>query len=343
MSGSWIVVKRILWVFPVAFGVVTLTFFLARIFGGDPVDQYLPVDADDQLRATVRRELGLDKPIWDQYIGYLLGILQGDFGTSFETRKSVTSDLLLRMPATIELAIWGLTIGVILGLVLGVIGAAKKDGFADQIVRGVVIGGMSIPSFWIGLVLIFFFAVVLQVMPGPVGRLPIGMSPPQGITGLYVLDSLLVGDWSRFWLSVQHLMLPAITLGIGIMAPIARVTRTGMVEALQSDYTRTAVAMGYPRHRILFRYSLKNAMLPVITMLGEVLAFAIGGALLVEAVFAWPGLGAYALHAINKFDFGALQGFVVYTALIYVFAYLLVDLLYMAADPRTRTGLKGAR
>lgn len=340
MSFFLMIAKRIGWILPVGLGVVTLTFFIARVFGGDPVEQYLPADADEQLRATVRASLGLDRSMAEQYVSFVIGLFRGDLGTSFTTGRPVMGDLIQRLPATVELAIWGLVIGVFLGVVLGVIAAVNRDRFPDFLIRGVTVGGMSLPSFWIGLVLIFIFAVTIGSLPGPVGRLPIGVSAPEYVTGLLVVDSIIAGDGAKLTQSIRHLVLPATTLALAVLAPIARVTRNSMVEALSSEYIRTAYATGHGKARVWFVYALRNALLPVITIFGEVLAFTLGGAVLIEAVFGWPGIGKYALQAIQTADFGALQGIVLYSALLYVVAYLLIDVLYLSADPRTRIGVK---
>jgi peptide/nickel transport system permease protein len=317
-------------------GVVTLTFFVSRVLAGDPTDLYVPPQADEAFRETIRAQLGLDKPLAEQYALFLRGAVTGDLGTSATSGRPVTSDLFDRLPATIELALYALVISVVLGIVLGVVAAVYRDRLPDFGVRGVSLIGMSLPSFWLGLVLIFLFFVTWSVLPGPVGRLPIGTAGPERITGLYTVDSLLRGDLDLWWQSVRHLILPVVTLSMVSVAPIARVTRAEMVEALGSEYTRTSIANGLGQRTINFRYALRNALLPVITMVGGVIGFLLSGAVLVEAVFGWPGIGQYALDAIARSDFAALQGFVLWSALLYVATFLVVDLLYLAADPRTR-------
>lgn len=338
MNVAMMILKRVAWIIPVVWGVVTLVFFVARIFGGDPVERFIPPDASDETREAIRHNMGLDQPLLIQYFSYLGGVLRGDLGTTYTTQNSVTADLVTRMPATLELALYALLIGSIVGIVLGVVAAVKRDTWADFLLRGVNVGGMAVPPFAVGLLLIFVFAVTMHVLPGPVGRLPIGMAPPPHVTGLYTWDSLIAGNLPLFWESARHLVLPVTALAIGIMAPMMRVTRNSMVDALESEYIRTAVAMGHTRRTIWFRYALKNTLLPVLTIFGEVLALAIGGALIVEWVFGWPGIGKYALNATIELDFGALQGTVLYASLIYVVVYLFVDILYLLVDPRTRTG-----
>jgi len=331
------VLVRVAWVVPVALGVVTVTFFVSRVLSGDPSELFMPSDADQQLRDQIRASMGLDASLPVQYWTFLVDLLHGDLGTSFTTGQPVAADLSDRLPATLELGLVGVLIGLGVGIPLGVLAAIRRDGWPDFLIRGVTVGGMALPSFWLGLILILLFSVTLDVLPGPVGRLPIGTPEPDRVTGFLLVDSLLAGDPGLFGQACLHLVLPAVTLGVLILAPVARVTRTAMVEALQSDYVRTAVAMGTGKARVWFRCALRNALLPVVTMSGGVIGFAFSGAVLIEAVFGWPGVGQYALSAISRADYPALQGFVMYAALLYVLVYLAVDLLYLVVDPRTRT------
>jgi peptide/nickel transport system permease protein len=217
-----------------------------------------------------------------------------------------------------------------------VIAAVNRERWPDFLVRGATLSGMALPQFWVGLVLIGIFFVNLHLLPGPVGRLPIGVALPPRVTGFMLIDTLLAGEPALWWLAVRQLALPALTLGFSTAAPIARVTRAAMVEAMQSDYIRTAIAMGHGRRVVWFRYSLRNALLPVVTLIGGIAGHIFAGAVLLESIFAWPGLGQYALQAIERSDFAALQGFVIYASLLYVLAFLAVDILYMFIDPRMR-------
>lgn len=331
-----LVVIRVAMVLPVAVGVVTLTFFVSRVFTGDPVELFIPPNADEQLRIELNRKFGLDKSLAEQYGIFLKGALVGDLGISVFTGRPVTADLKDRLPATLELAIFALVIATVVGVPLGVIAAMKRDGPLDFVVRGTTLVGISLPAFWLGLVALFVFFFHLGWFPGPVGRFPIGAATPDGPTGLFVLDSLLTGNWGAFKTSLHHLALPGLTLGYVTMAPITRIARAAMVESLQSDYIRTARAMGISPSAIYFRYALKNALLPVVTIIGSIVGFVVAGTVLVESVFNWPGVGRYALNAIQRSDFPALQGFVIWAAVAYVLAFLVVDLLYLAVDPRTR-------
>ncbi|WP_198369153.1 ABC transporter permease [Roseomonas rosulenta] len=332
-----LLLHRALWALPVALGVVTITFFTARLFGGDPTELYAPPEATDELRAQIREKLGLGDPLLVQYLRYLGEIARFDFGISFTTNQPVGQDLTERLPATLELGLIGLGLGILIGVPLGVIAAVSRERVPDFLVRGITLAGMALPQFWIGLVLIWVFFVILGWLPGPVGRLPIGVPLPEPITGFLLVDLALLRDWEKWRLALLQLVLPAGTLAFAMLAPIARVTRSSMVEALQSDYIRTAVAMGFGRRAIWFRYALRNALLPVVTLVGVLAGYVFGGAVLLESIFGWPGLGQYALQAIESSDFAALQGFVIYAALLYVGTFLLVDMLYILIDPRMRT------
>ena len=327
---------RLLLVIPVVFGVVTLTFLVSRVFAPDPVALYVPPQADEQLRQKIRTELGFEKSIPGQYGIFLGNLAQGDLGESTITGRPVTTDLWDRLPATVELALFSMVFAVVVGIPLGVIAGAKRDGPVDFSVRGATLIGMALPSFWLGLVLILVLFVQLGWLPGPVGRFPLGADAADKITGLYTLDSLLRGDFSMWWESFRHLILPGITLGVVIMAPITRVARASMVEVMNSEYIRTPKALGISKRTIYFRCALKNALLPIVTMVGTIVGFVFTGAVLVESVFNWPGMGKYGLDAIVKSDFTALQGFVIVASVAYIVAFLLVDVVYLLIDPRTR-------
>jgi peptide/nickel transport system permease protein len=332
-----LVVKRVLWAIPVAWGVMTIAFFLSRIVAGDPTYLYVPPDADQATINAVRAKLGLADPIFVQYIHYLGNLLHGNLGQSLSTGRPVLSDLTSRLPVTLEIALLGLILGLAIGIPLGVLAAVNRDRWPDFLVRSATVGGLALPQFWIALVLLWIFAATLHWLPGPIGQLPVGVPPPRHITGFYLIDSLLTGNFSTFQLALKAVVLPVATFTISTAAPMARIARAAMAEALQSDYIRTSFAMGFSRRKVWFRYALRNALLPVITMVGSAIGYMLGGAVLLESVFGWPGLGAYALQAVQRSDFPALEGFVIYASLLYVMAYLLVDVAYMIIDPRTRT------
>lgn len=331
-----VLVRRLLWVPPVAFGVVTLTFFGSRLLAGDPTSLLLPKDATDQVREALKARLGLSQPLVVQYWRFLRDLVHGNLGTSYFTGHPVTTDLFDRLPASLEVGVYALVLASIIGIPLGVYAALHRDQPADVAIRFWSLGGLALPAFWISLVLIWVLAVELKWLPGPSGRLPVGVAAPPHITGFYLVDSLLAGRIHTFWLALRQLILPVGILTYTSAAPIIRMTRNAMIDALDSEYIRTAVAMGHHGLVIPFNYALRNALLPVVTTLGGLVGFLFAGEVLVEGIFSWPGIGQYALQSINNADFPALQGFVIYTALINVVVYAVVDVVYVLVDPRTR-------
>jgi peptide/nickel transport system permease protein len=330
------IAARVLGSVLVILGVVTLTFLLARVVSPDPTNLYVSPQADEATRAIIRHNLGLDASLPAQYGRFLADLVRGDLGTSFSTGQPVRDDLASRLPATFELATYAVVLGTALGLLVGILGAVHEGSFLDKFFRFLTVSGLAMPQFWIGLMLLWIFFVLLDVLPGPVGRLPIGTSPPPERTSFVVIDAVLSGQIGLAGAALAQIALPVVTLGISVFAPIARTVRTAMLETLGTDYIRTAVAMNIPQRTIRFRYAFKNALLPVLTMLAGVIGFAFSGAVLVEGVFAWPGVGQYALDAIQQSDFPAIQGFVLFAAVLYVLIYLLLDLAYSSIDPRVR-------
>ncbi|MFI7276960.1 ABC transporter permease [Streptomyces sp. NPDC049879] len=321
----------------VVWGVVTFTFAVARVVAPDPIGLLVPPGATEAAREAVRADLGLDRSMAEQYVIYLRDLVTGDLGTSFGTGRAVTDDLMGRLPATLELAVPALVVGIVLGTALGVLSAVRRGRLLDHVIRVVTVIALAMPQFWLGLVLLSLFYVQLGWLPGPLGRLPVGTPIPPEVTGSYVIDGALAGQWDTVRQALDQLILPCAVLACGIFAPITRVARSGMVEALRSEYVRTAHAYGFGRSTVHRTHALRNALLPVITMIAGGVAFAFTGAVLVEGVFGWPGIGQYALTAVEQSDFPALQGFVLYAAVIYVVLYALVDLAHSLADPRTRS------
>lgn len=325
--------------------VVTLTFLVERVFAPDPTSLFLaPAGngfvspaAEAAAKAKVRASLGLNSPIPVQYVHFIQNLVQGRLGTSFETGRPVTSDLLSRLPATAELATYALILGIIVGVVAGVVSAVRRNGVVDHSVRLATIASLSLPQFWIGVMFIFLLTQKWKLFPGPIGRLPVGVVPPHRITGFYVIDGLIQGEWSTALEAARQLALPVVTLAMGIAGPIVRIVRASMLESLNSEYVRTARAMGFGRRRIEMVYALKNALLPVLTVLASIIAYTLVGSIIVEGIFGWPGVGNYAYQAIVHSDFPAIQGIVLYTACLYVVIYGVLEYLYRLADPRIRT------
>jgi peptide/nickel transport system permease protein len=248
----------------------------------------------------------------------------------------VLRDFLQRLPATMELTLASLLLAVLIGVPLGVLSAVNRDKPIDHIGRILGVAGVAMPTFWTGLLAIYLFFYLMHWAPPPLGRLASGLSPPEAITGMYVVDSLLTGNWRTLWSSLGQLTLPAATLAFSVMAPLARMVRATMLEILQSDYITAAWAAGLPRRRVIYGDALRNALIPVVTTLGVVFGFLMAGNAVVEMVFAWPGMGNYAVTALMMKDSGPIQSFVLFVAVLYVIVNLVVDLVYAVVDPRIR-------
>jgi ABC-type dipeptide/oligopeptide/nickel transport system permease component len=329
--------KRLIGVVPSMIGVVIVTFLLSHALPGDPAAYFAGPAANAESIAEVRAKLGLDKSLPVQFVHYLNDLLRGNLGNSLTTGQPVLKDLLDRMPASIELTLFALLFAVGVALPLGVWAATRPDSPADHLCRALVSVGAAFPTFFLGLLLIYIFYFLLGIAPQPVGRInELLYTPPPRITGAFAVDSLLAGDWSAFRASLAQLVLPAISLGMFALAPIARITRAAMIQALGSDFIRTARASGLPARKILITYAFRNALLPVTNVLGMVFSFLLGGSVLIEQVYGWQGIGAYAVSAVIASDYAAVQGFVLMMALLYVLLNLVVDLLATAIDPRVR-------
>ncbi len=333
-STSKIIGQRVLGAIPSIIGVVIVTFLLTRALPGDPAAFFAGPAATADAIEEVRRSLGLDKTLPEQFFLYIGDLVRGDLGVSLTTGQTVGYDLLTRLPASLELTLAGLVFAIALALPLGILAATRPNSWIDHGVRLLATAGVSLPTFFTGLFLIYVLYYQLGMAPAPLGRLNILVSPPPHITGFYLIDSLLTGDLELFWVAASQLILPAITLGLFALAPLARVTRASMLGMLSSDFIRTARASGLPPRQVLFGYAFRNAMLPVITTLGVVFSFLLGANILVEKVFAWPGIGSYAVEALVASDYAPIQGFILTMALLYVGLNLLIDLLYVVIDPR---------
>jgi ABC-type dipeptide/oligopeptide/nickel transport system permease component len=301
------VIRRVLAVFPVIFGLITVVFFLMRLLPGDPVDAIATewaMAAEEQDK--IREDLGLNDPLIVQYFRYLSNLLRGDLGESVFTHRSVTSQILSQLPATLELAVASLLLGVVGGVTIGVLAAAWKDSLFDRIAMFVSLFFIAMPSFWVGLIFIYFFSLRL-------GWFPVAGS----------------GD-------LEHLVLPALALGLRPIASLGRVVRTSMLEVLHEDYVTTARAKGLVERRILFVHALRNALIPVVTLLGIYFGGALGGAVIIESVFGRQGVGQLAVGAVQRSDYALVQGTVLFVGTVLIISNLIVDLLYSVIDPRIR-------
>ena len=331
-----VILKRLLLAVPTLIGVVVVTFLLTRALPGDPAAYFAGPAATKQAIEQVRAQLGLDKPLPVQFVRYVNDLAHGDLGNSLTTGQPVLAELRSRLPASAELTLLGLILSMSIAIPLGILAATKPGSIVDHICRIVTTAGVSLPVFFTGLVLVYVFYYLLGWAPAPLGRLDVFFSAPRTVTGFYLIDSLLAGKFDLFRAALAQLVLPALTLAIFSLAPIARMTRASMLSVLASDFVRTARASGLTRYTVVITYAFRNAMLPVITTLGMVFSFLLGANVLVEKVFAWPGIGSYAVEALIASDFAPVQGFVLTMAVMYVILNLIIDLLYGVVDPRVR-------
>jgi peptide/nickel transport system permease protein len=318
----------------VLLGVSLVVFVMVRAIPGDPAQILLGQAATPDQVADVRERLGLDEPLPIQYLVFIKGALTGDLGDSLVVGQPVTAVLLERFPATLELTLAALFFAIAIGVPVGVIAAVRQYSLLDKITSVVALTGISMPVFWLALVLVVVFTVRIDLLPFP-GRVG-GDVSFTSYTGLYLLDTLITLNFPAFWDVLRHLILPAVALGTIPMAVITRMTRSSMLEVMNEDYVRTARAKGVVPWRVVFRHALRNAMLPTITVIGLQFGLLMGGAILTELIFGWPGVGQIAIESVNRRDYAMIQGVVLYGATFFVLVNLLVDVLYAVLDPRVR-------
>ena len=328
------ILKRLALVIPTLIGVSFVCFSLVRVLPGNPVYFIVGPYATEEEIAKVKAELGFDKPIYEQYFIYLDDVLHGDLGYAWHTSQPVAEDIKQRFPLSIELSTISLIITLLVAVPLGVISAVKRGSWIDNGARIVAVVGVSMPMFWSGLLLIYIFFFKLGWAPPPMGALDLFIEPPPHVTGMILVDSVIARDWVAFKSAVSHLILPAITLALPMIGSITRMTRSSMAEVLHSDYVRTATAFGLPRRTVIYRDALQNALLPVVTMVGVLYGFALGGTVLVEMIFGLTGMGSYSFGSIMNLDYAGVQGVVLLVAVIFVVINLLVDIVYAVIDPR---------
>ena len=329
--------RRLLFVVPVLAAALFLTFALTRIVPGNPIDRVAGPYISKERRAELKHQAYLDRPFYTQFALYVRDLVHGKMGTSYTTAQDVSKDLGQRFPASFELVTYAMLFAIVIAVPLGIAAAIKKDSMIDHVARVVSVTGVSMPIFWLGLILLYVFFFKLGWLPGPVGRTGSAFSGDvHKITGILTFDTLVRGDLHMFKEVVRALVLPCLTLGFVVMAPIARFTRATMAEVLESDYIRTARSLGLPFRVVVVRHALKNALIPILTIIAAVYGYALGGEVLVEIIFAWPGLGQYSYNAILASDFPAIQGFVLLVTFMYMVLYLLLDLATAAIDPRVK-------
>ena len=309
------IIRRSLIGILVVFGVVTLVFFSLQLAPGDPVSMLIPADAggaaNEDMVAAIRAKYGLDKPVMVQYLLYLKNLARLDLGRSIDTDRPVIEALIARYPATLELTICGLLVAVLIAFPVGIVSAVRQNSVLDNVTRVLALGGISVPSFWLGLLLMLLFSLKLRWLPAS------GRGGPL---------------WT--WEGIRHMIMPAVTLGAMASGILMRLTRSSMLEVLRTDYLNTARAKGLAEKRVIFRHALRNALIPVITVLGLQVGTLLGGTVVIETIFAWPGVGRYAIQGINGKDFPVVQGAVLALAIGFVIVNILVDVLYCVIDPR---------
>jgi peptide/nickel transport system permease protein len=325
--------RRLLLVVPVLFGLLALTFVLTRVIPSDPAAALAGDQATPAQIAEIRQAYGFDRPLPEQFVHYVAQIAHGDLGSSYFTRRPVIEDLVERLPATLELTFFALLISVGLGIPLGVIAALHHNRWLDQALRVFSVGGIAIASFWLALMLQLVFSMELDLLPLR-GRLSITGDAPATITGSHLIDALLVGRLDIFQDALEHIALPAATLAFGSLATIVRFSRSGVLETLQKDFVTFETAIGYPRRIIITKYVLRNSLVSTVTQIGLLFGGLIAGAVVVEAVFDWPGIGGYAAGSVFSADFQPLLGVTLLIGAVYAAVNILVDLVHAWIDPR---------
>lgn len=337
MSLSAYFIRRLLLAIPLILGITVVSFIIANAVPADPINANLPQNAlnDPELVEAFKARWGLDRSPVEQYFIYLGNLVRGDLGVSIKTRNPVVDDIRQFLPATMELATYSIVVGLLMGITFGVVSALRRNSLLDYAVRAFALVGVSFPVFLLALIALTVFHAQLGWTAGP-GRLSFLASAPPRVTGWLTIDSLLAREWQTFRDAVSHLVLPSIVLGGFVAGIIARITRSSLLEQLNADYVRTARSKGLHEWMVIQRHALRNALIPVVTILGLLYGNLLAGAVLTESIFAWPGLGRYVYRASTSQDFPAIMGVSMLIALIYVLVNFLVDILYYFLDPRIR-------
>lgn len=331
MKTLVLVVNRLVWFVPTLLGLLAIVFFISHVIPADPAAFVAGENASAQAVAEIRARLGLDQPLHVQFWRYIVSIAQGDMGRSIYTGRPVAEDLLSRLPATLELALAAVLVASVVGVPVGVVSALRRNTWLDHALRVITIAGLAIASFWFAILLQLFFSMRLGITPLH-GRVE-GWGPEQ-ITGFYTIDALILQDTEVLLDALRHMILPVVTLAVPATATIVRFTRAGVLNALQSNYVLYETAMGYPRRLIVWKYVLRNALIGTVTQIGLIFGILLAGAVVVEAVFDWPGLGLFAVNSILSSDYNAVMGFTVIAGTMFIVVNLLVDILHGLIDPR---------
>lgn len=331
MRALALTANRLVWFGPTLLGLLCITFVISHIIPADPIAFIAGDNATAEQIAALKAKFGVDKPLHVQLWNYVLGVLEGDFGISLYTQRPIADDLLGRLPATLELAIVAVLISALIGIPLGVLAAVNRNSWLDHALRVFTVSGLAIAAFWLAILLQLLFAMEWGLTPLQ-GRID-GWGPDE-VTGFFLVDSVLMGDWEIFASVVSHMVLPAVTLAFPAMATLMRFTRAGVLDAIHSNYVDYQLAMGLPRRVVVWRYILRNALIGTITQLGLIFGNLIANAVVVEAVFNWPGLGLYAVNSILQSDYNAIMGFTLTMGAVFIIANLLVDIAHSVLDPR---------
>ena len=326
--------KRLLWTIPTLLGVSLFVFSIMHITPGDPALIMLGEHANKEAVEQIRKDLGLDKPLVQQYLIFISRAIKGDFGKSITSGQDVIIEFKDRFPATVELTLVSIFIAILLGLIAGILSAVKRYSIFDYISMVTALAGVSMPVFWLGLMLMYFFSVELNLLPVS-GRLSYQFYL-ESITGLYLVDSLLVKDFPAFFDAIKHLILPGIALGTIPLAIIARMTRSSMLEVMREDYIKVARSKGCSSTRVVLVHALRNALIPVVTIIGLMFGVLLAGAILTETTFSWPGIGKWIVNAVYQRDFPVIQCATLIIAVIFIMMNLIVDLIYAVINPKIR-------
>jgi peptide/nickel transport system permease protein len=331
------ILRRLVFLIFLMLGVTVVVFLLSHAVPSDPVVANLSQRnlGNEEMVEAFRAKWGLDQPLYRQYFTYMSNLVQGDLGLSIRTQRPVAADLARYFPATFELATFGIVFASLFGVLFGVISAIRRNSVADHLLRGVSVFGVSVPSFWLALIMLFIFYLGFGVAPGP-GRISPRVAPPETWSGLYTVDALRAGDWGLLADALSHLALPSICLGMFTMGLITRTTRSSLLEILSLDFIRTARAKGLAEKNVIRKHALGNALIPVVTVIGVGFGNLLSGMVFVETIFAWPGIGQYAYQSAKNLDFPAIVGVSLLIAVNYVLINLAVDILYGLLDPRVR-------
>ena len=326
-------IRRLLLAIPALLGLMVLTFVLVRVVPADPATTLAGETATPQQVQEIRRKYGFDRPLYEQFAIYVGQVASGDLGNSVFSNRPVMDDVRRTLPATLELIVVSLLLAALIGIPLGTLSAVHHNGLLDHVVRVVTVGGLAVASFWFAIMLQLLFSMELEWLPLR-GHIGVNIGAPPSVTGFFLVDSLLAGHWDQFVSSLRHIALPAITLAVPALATIARFARVGVLDTMQRDFVQYETAVGYPRHRIVWIYVLRNSVIAAVTQIGLLFGALVSSAVAVEAIFDWPGLGSYAVQAILSSDYKAVLAVTLVVGVIYAVINILVDLVHGLLDPR---------